>query len=134
MVPRVGVSNPSVSFIKVVFPYPDGPVIATHYVQYKQVAADLGISGQMITEIRKGRSFLKENQALMMADAIGEDEEVVLIGLAADKAKTPREQALWNSIAKKFNGRGLHGISIACGVIAMWIISPTGAINLSIPF
>ncbi|MDC5721950.1 DUF3693 domain-containing protein [Vibrio europaeus] len=100
-----------------------------NYIQYKQVAADLGISGQMITEIRKGRSFLKENQALMMADAIGEDEEVVLIGLAADKAKTPREQALWNNIAKKFNGRGLHGISIACGVLAMWIISPTGAIT-----
>ncbi|KOO13198.1 antirepressor [Vibrio xuii] len=99
-----------------------------NYVQYKQVAADLGISGQMITEIRKGRSFLKENQALMMADAIGEDEEVVLIGLAADKAKTPREQALWESIAKKFNGRGLQGISTACGGLMLWIGSPNEAI------
>ncbi|ODS04736.1 DUF3693 domain-containing protein [Vibrio scophthalmi] len=98
-----------------------------NYVQYKQVAADLGISGQMITEIRKGRSFLKENQALMMADAIGEDQEVVLIGLAADKAKTPREQALWESIAKKFNGRGLHGISMACGGLILWIGSPSEA-------
>ena len=99
-----------------------------NYVQYKQVAADLGISGQMITEIRKGRSFLKENQALMMANAIGEDEEVVLIGLAADKAKTPREQALWANIAKKFSGRGLHVFSMTCVGLTMWIGSPSEAI------
>ncbi|MFM2591205.1 DUF3693 domain-containing protein [Vibrio sp. TBV020] len=44
----------------------------------------------MITEIRKGRSFLKENQAL------------------------------WESIAKKFNGRGLQGISTVCGDVVDW--------------
>lgn len=98
-----------------------------NYVQYKQVAADLGVSSQMITEIRKGRSFLKENQALMMADVIGEDKECVLIGLAADKAKTPQEQALWANIAKKFNGRGLQGLSMACGGLMLWIGRPVEA-------
>ncbi|WP_394143952.1 DUF3693 domain-containing protein [Vibrio atypicus] len=29
---------------------------------------------------------------------------------------------------KKFNGRGLHGISIACGGLVMWIGSPADAI------
>lgn len=75
-----------------------------NYIQYKQVASDLGISVQMLTEIRKGRAFLKENLALMIADTIGEEQESVLIGLAADKAKTPQEQAVWANIAKKFKG------------------------------
>ncbi|MDC5808084.1 DUF3693 domain-containing protein [Vibrio europaeus] len=99
-----------------------------NYIQYKQVASDLGISNQMLTDIRKGRAFLKENLALMIADQIGEEQETVLIGLAADKAKTPHEQALWANIAKKFNGRGLQGISMACGGLVMWIGSPSEAI------
>ncbi|CAK4075878.1 DUF3693 domain-containing protein [Vibrio sp. 16] len=99
-----------------------------NYIQYKQVASDLGISNQMLTDIRKGRAFLKENLALMIAEQIGEDQESVLIGLAADKAKTPQEQALWANIAKKFNGLNLHGISIACVGLAMWIGSPSEAI------
>ncbi|WP_414933158.1 DUF3693 domain-containing protein [Vibrio europaeus] len=45
--------------------------------------------------------------------------DIVFAVILINKAKTPREQALWNSIAKKFKGRGLHGISIACGVLAM---------------
>ncbi|MGF1719245.1 DUF3693 domain-containing protein [Vibrio kyushuensis] len=84
-----------------------------NYVQYKQVAHELGISVQMLTDIRKGRAFLKENLALMIAEKIGEEKEAVLIGLAADKAKTPQEQALWANIAKKFNGLGYTGISMA---------------------
>ncbi|NUW69792.1 DUF3693 domain-containing protein [Vibrio coralliilyticus] len=99
-----------------------------NYIQYKQVASDLGISNQMLTDIRKGRAFLKENLALMIAESIGEQKEAVLIGLAADRAKTPQEQAVWASIAKKFKGRGLHGISIACGGLVMWIGSPNEAI------
>ncbi|WP_231566662.1 DUF3693 domain-containing protein [Vibrio variabilis] len=92
--------------------------------QHKQIAHDLGISVKKLSDIRKGRAFLKENLALMIAEQIGEDQESVLIGLAADKAKTPQEQALWNSIKKKFNGLNLHSISIACVGLAMWVGSP----------
>jgi len=49
--------------------------------------------------------------------------------LATDKAKTPQDQALWANIAKRYNGRGLHGISIACGGLIMWIGSPADAIT-----
>ena len=76
------------------------------YVQYKQIAHDLGISPQMLTDIRKGRNFLKENQVLMLAEAIGEDKEKALVGLAMDKAKTYEAQTLWHSIGKKFNEIG----------------------------
>ncbi|EMI4265092.1 hypothetical protein V6448_001835 [Vibrio vulnificus] len=99
-----------------------------NYVQYKQIAPDLGISPQMLTDVRKGRTYLKENQILMLADAVGEDKEKALIGLAMDKAKTYEAQQAWASIAKKFNGLGLRGISIACGGLAMWIGSPTEAL------
>ncbi|WP_373036989.1 DUF3693 domain-containing protein [Vibrio tetraodonis] len=36
---------------------------------------------------------------------------------------------MWNSIAKKFNGRGLQGISMICGGLTLWIGSPTEAIS-----
>lgn len=86
-----------------------------NYVQYKQIAPDLGISPQMLTDVRKGRTYLKENQILMLAEAVGEDKEKALIGLAMDKAKTYEAQALWQSIGKKFNGLGISSISMALG-------------------
>jgi hypothetical protein len=63
----------------------------------------------------------------MMADVVGEDKEKALIGLAMDKAKTHEAQTLWNSIAKKFNGRGLQGLSMACGGLMLWIGRPVEA-------
>lgn len=75
-----------------------------NYVQYKQIAPDLGISPQMLTDVRKGRTYLKENQIPMLAEAVGEDKEKALIGLAMDKAKTYEAQALWQSIGKSLTG------------------------------
>ncbi|WP_274010489.1 DUF3693 domain-containing protein [Vibrio parahaemolyticus] len=92
------------------------------YVQYKQIAHDLGISPQMLTDVRKGRSYLNEKQILMIAEAIGEDKEKALVGLAMDKAKTYEAQTLWHSIGKKFNGLGLSSISMACGAFALTVL------------
>lgn len=99
------------------------------YVQYKQVASDLGISQQMLTDVRKGRTFLKENQILMMASAVSEDKEKALVGLAMDKAKTFEAQEAWASIAKKFNGLGLSSISMACGSLAVWMSTPSDVLS-----
>ncbi|MFA0173064.1 DUF3693 domain-containing protein [Vibrio splendidus] len=99
-----------------------------NYIQYKQVASDLGISTQMLTDIRKDRAFLKENQVLMLADIVGEDKEKALVGLALDKAKTYEAQTLWNSIAKKYNGLGLTSISMACGGLALMVATPQEAL------
>ncbi|HBH7890745.1 TPA: hypothetical protein KDX54_000136 [Vibrio vulnificus] len=90
-----------------------------NYVQYKQIAHDLGVSPQMLTDIRKGRNFLKEQQALMLADAVGEDKEKALIGLAMDRAKSYEAQQTWANIAKKYNGLGLTGISMTYGALAL---------------
>ncbi|MBW5444271.1 DUF3693 domain-containing protein [Vibrio cholerae] len=91
-----------------------------NYVQYKQIAHDLGVSPQMITEVRKGRTYLTENQILMLADAVGEDKEKALIGLAMDKAKSYEAQTLWHSIAKKYKGLGLQGLSMAYVGVALY--------------
>ncbi len=93
--------------------------------QNKQIAPDLGISPQMLTDVRKGRTYLKENQILMLAEAIGEDKEKALVGLALDKAKTYEGQTLWTNIAKKFKGLGLSGISVACAGLAVALTSPS---------
>ncbi|EGU47030.1 bacteriophage f237 ORF10 [Vibrio ichthyoenteri ATCC 700023] len=99
-----------------------------NYVQYKQIAHDLGVSPQMITEVRKGRTYLNENQMLMLADAVGEDKEKALIGLALDKAKTHEAQQTWAAIAKKFNGLGLSSISMASGGLALLMYTPKQAL------
>ncbi|MDA0129146.1 DUF3693 domain-containing protein [Vibrio sp. MarTm2] len=98
------------------------------YVQDKQIAHDLGISVQKLSDIRKGRCYLTENEALYLADEVGADKEMVLVYLAADKAKSYEAQTLWNSIAKKFNELNLRGISIACVGLTIWIGSPNEAI------
>ncbi|EMA7653217.1 regulator [Vibrio cholerae] len=91
-----------------------------NFVQYKQVAHQLGLSPQMLADIRNGRAHLKENLALIIADEIGEDKEKVLIGLAADRAKSPEEQAIWQQIAKKYKGLSLQGLSMAYVGIALY--------------
>ncbi|NVJ57995.1 MAG: hypothetical protein HWE19_16695 [Vibrionaceae bacterium] len=97
------------------------------YIQDKQIAHDLNISVQKLSGIRKGERYLTENEALFLADAISADKEMVLVYLAADKAKSYEAQALWANIAKKYNGLGLRGISTICGGLAMWIGSPVDA-------
>ncbi|HDY7971087.1 TPA: hypothetical protein RQK67_001076 [Vibrio vulnificus] len=101
---------------------------AKNYIQDKQVAHDLGLSRQKISAIRNGARYLTESEALFIAEEIGADAETVLVYLAADKAKTHKAQQAWANIAKKYNGLGLRGISIACGGLAMWIGSPTEAL------
>jgi hypothetical protein len=102
---------------------------AQNYIQDKQVAHDLNMPAPRISEMRKGKRYLSDEEAIFLAENAGIDKEVALMGCHSDRNENPEIKALWESIAKKFNGRGLHGISIACGVLAMWIISPNGAIT-----
>ncbi|MBA5762898.1 regulator [Vibrio sp. 404] len=76
----------------------------------------------------------QENLALMIADELGEDKESVLIGLAADRVKTPQEQAIWANIAKKYDGLGLSSISMTSGALASVFYTPKEALAMFIPF
>ncbi|MGR3069553.1 DUF3693 domain-containing protein [Vibrio vulnificus] len=92
---------------------------AKNYVQDKQIAHDLGITPQKICKIRTGERYLTENEALYLAEEIGLNEEEVLVYLAADKSKNYKAQQAWKNIAKKYNGLGLTGISMAYGALAL---------------
>lgn len=50
-----------------------------------------------------------------LATGAGLDPEIALLGCHADRNDNPSIKAMWESIAKKFNGRGFQGISMVCG-------------------
>ena len=60
--------------------------------------------------------------------------ETKLLGCHADRNENPEIRGMWENIAKKYNGLGLAGISMACGGLAMVISSPSEPLLLSIPF
>ncbi|MEH0664866.1 hypothetical protein H4F18_05210 [Vibrio scophthalmi] len=44
---------------------------------------------------------------------------MVLVSLAADKAKSHEAQTLWSQIAKKYNGLGITSVSSAYAVFSL---------------
>ncbi len=90
---------------------------AKNYVQDKQIAHDLGLSTQKLCNVRQGRRYLTENEALFLAREVGADTETVLVFLAADKAKSFEAQQAWKNITKKYDELGFTNISKACALI-----------------
>ncbi|CAK3894759.1 Antirepressor [Vibrio crassostreae] len=101
---------------------------AQNYVQDKQIAHDMNIPQQRISDFRKGRRYLTDSQAVFLAENAKLDPQVALIGLHADRNENPEIKQLWEHMAKKFNGLGLSSISMACGGFALWIMQTKEAI------
>ncbi|HGF4952747.1 TPA: DUF3693 domain-containing protein [Vibrio parahaemolyticus] len=97
---------------------------AKNYVQDKQVAHDLNLDPPKISKIRKGVRQLTDEEAVFLAHGAGIDPEIALLGCHADRNENPAIKSMWESIAKKFNGLGLSGISMACTGLALVIASP----------
>ena len=98
---------------------------AQNYVQDKQIAADLNVQASRISEMRKGKRYISDTEAVFLAKASGIDPEIALLGCHADRNENPEIRGRWENIAKKYNGLGLAGISMACGGLAMVISSPS---------
>ena len=98
---------------------------AQNYVQDKQIAADLNVQASRISEMRKGKRYISDTEAVFLAKASGIDPEIALLGCHADRNENPEIRGMWENIAKKYNGLGLAGISMACGGLAMEISSPS---------
>ncbi|EIF8959356.1 hypothetical protein LF047_000648 [Vibrio parahaemolyticus] len=98
---------------------------AQNYVQDKQIAADLNVQASRISEMRKGKRYISDSEAVFLAKASGIDPEIALLGCHADRNENPEIRGMWENIAKKYNGLGLAGISMACGGLAMVISSPS---------
>ncbi|ELW1731084.1 hypothetical protein QMT37_002890 [Vibrio fluvialis] len=93
---------------------------AKNYVQDKQIAHDLNLPRQRITEMRKGIRYISDSEAVFLAEQSGIDPELALLGIHADRNDNPNIKALWESMAKKYNGLGLQGLSMAVGSLALY--------------
>ncbi|MGF1845317.1 DUF3693 domain-containing protein [Vibrio clamense] len=92
---------------------------AQNYIQDKQIAHDLALQANKISKIRKGVRQLTDEEAIFLAEGAGIDPELALLGCHADRNENPTIKGMWESIAKKYNGLGLSGISMACGTLVL---------------
>ncbi|WGY45010.1 DUF3693 domain-containing protein [Vibrio sp. ABG19] len=93
---------------------------AQNYVQDKQIAHDLNVQANKISKMRNGIRYITDEEAIFLAKGAGIDPEVALLGCHADRNDNPTIKAMWNNIAKKYNGLGLQGLSMACGSLALY--------------
>ncbi|MFN1651150.1 DUF3693 domain-containing protein [Vibrio rotiferianus] len=98
---------------------------AQNYVQDKQIAHDLNLQPNKISKMRKGIRYVSDEEAVFLAQGAGIDPEIALLGCHADRNENPAIRGMWENIAKKYNGLGLTGISMACGGLVMVISSPS---------
>jgi hypothetical protein len=102
---------------------------AQSYVQDKQIAADMNVPPQRISDFRKGKRYMTDTQAIFLAEQSGLDPEIALLGCHADRNENPQIKAVWEGIAKKFNGLGLPSISMACAGFAVAFSSPVESLQ-----
>ncbi|WP_085319333.1 DUF3693 domain-containing protein [Vibrio harveyi] len=98
---------------------------AQNYLQDKQIAHDLNLQPNKISKMRKGIRYVSDEEAVFLAKGAGIDPEIALLGCHADRNENPAIRGMWENIAKKYNGLGLAGISMACSGLAMVISSPS---------
>ena len=98
---------------------------AQNYLQDKQIAHDLNLQPNKISKMRKGIRYVSDEEAVFLAQGAGIDPEIALLSCHADRNENPAIRGMWENIAKKYNGLGLAGISMACGGLAMVISSPS---------
>ena len=85
---------------------------AKNYIQDKQIAHDLGISKQKISNIRSGVRQLTDKEAIFLAENANIDPHEALIYLAADRAKDFKAQKIWQDITAKLSSQGFQRLSL----------------------
>lgn len=92
---------------------------AKNYIQDKQIAHDLNLQPSMVSKMRNGVRYISDDEAVFLAENSGIDPELALIGIHADRHENPTIRAYWERIAKKYNGLGLQGLSMAYAGMAL---------------
>ncbi|MGR5413059.1 DUF3693 domain-containing protein [Vibrio astriarenae] len=92
---------------------------AQNYIQDKQIAHDMNVRPNIISKMRSGERYVSDEEAIFLADGAGIDKEIALLGCHSDRNDNPTIKAMWNNIAKKFNGQTLQGISMVCAMFAV---------------
>ncbi|HIF9120152.1 TPA: DUF3693 domain-containing protein [Photobacterium damselae] len=92
---------------------------AKNYVQDKQIAHDLNIDKSRITEMRKGKRYISDKEAIFLAENANIDPREALLGCHADRQEDPRIKQLWTDIAKKLNSHYFQSHSVVfLGILA----------------
>jgi hypothetical protein len=97
---------------------------AKNYIQDKQIAADLGIPTSRMSEMRKGKRYLSDSEAIYLAEHSEMNTHEALIYLAADKAKSDKAQKIWADITAKLSSQGFSGLTLGfTGFLALSLYS-----------
>lgn len=94
-----------------------------NYIQDKQAAADLGVSGAMITQIKKGIRNMPEKSAIYIAIECNLDIAEVLIKLQEEKATDVTEKAAWSAILKKYKHGIIQAITMVYAMPVIWKVT-----------
>ncbi len=68
---------------------------AKNYAQDKQIAHDFGVHPSQITQMRKGKRYVSDNEIVFLAEVAGVDPKEALLGCHADRNENPHIKALW---------------------------------------
>lgn len=79
---------------------------AKNYSQDKQIAADMNLTKQRIYEIRKGKRYVSDEEAIFLAEQAGIDIKEALLGIHADRNENPNIKAIWEDMLKKYKSCG----------------------------
>ncbi|MCF7361398.1 DUF3693 domain-containing protein [Vibrio sp. A1-b2] len=92
---------------------------AQNYEQDQQIAVDLDIPKQRISDFRKGKRYMSDEQAIFLAEKTKIAPELALIGCHVDRSKSVISKEVWERMAKKFSKYGLQMFSMGYGAIVM---------------
>ncbi len=92
---------------------------AQNYEQDQQIAVDLDIPKQRISDFRKGKRYMSDEQAIFLAEKTKIAPELALIGCHVDRSKSVISKEVWERMAKKFSKYGLQRFSMSYGAIVM---------------
>ena len=106
----------------------DSYKVAMNYVQDKQIAHDLNVTPARISEMRKGKRYISDSEAVFMAEHANIDPKEALLGCHSDRNDNPKLKQLWADIAKKLNSQGIHAFTVAFLASGLMVTSLSGNI------
>ncbi|WP_415720656.1 DUF3693 domain-containing protein [Photobacterium ganghwense] len=92
---------------------------AKNYVQDKQIAHDLNVNAARISEMRKGKRYISDSEAVFLAENANIDPKEALLGCHSDRNENPKIKGLWGEIAKKLNSQGFQTFGIGISAISL---------------
>ncbi|PSW13642.1 hypothetical protein C9J01_10800 [Photobacterium rosenbergii] len=102
---------------------------AMNYVQDKQIAHDLNVTPARISEMRKGKRYISDSEAVFMAEHANIDPKEALLGCHSDRNENPKIKQLWKDIAKKLNCQGIHAFTMTFLASGLMVTSLSGIIS-----